>query len=729
MVSRLSSACCLLFATAGLTAAQTGPQLLTVFPPGAKAGQTVEITCTGVGFDGEEKLLASGPGFTAERIAPTPKDPKAPKGGVAATVKFKLTVPKEPGYFDLRLVNKSGLSNPRAFVVGGLTEVNETEPNNDVGQAQAVELNTTVNGVIATPTDVDYVVFRAKAGQGVVVACRTSSLDSRLAADLMVATADGRRLGESRGYQDGEAVVDFVAPTDGEYLVRVCQFAYTSGGSDHFYRLTVSSGPWVDAVFPPVLVPGDRPTARGEGRNFPPAWKPQPASFVRPDGRPFDAALLPLVVDPNAVMIAPPAAAADLVSVRTPASDSPALLLAAENPLVVDEGGNDTPETARPLTPPCDVAGRIARKHDRHWYSFAANKGDVWVLELFADRLGSRGDAYLRVTDAAGKTLAEADDPGESLSPNQFYTRSDDPARVRFVAPADGTYRVLVSTRDAGIVFGPRERFVLRIAREKPDFRLAVMPVSPHLLDAATLARDGAVLLNVYVFRHDGFNGPISLTATGLPPGVSCPPQVLPPGQSRGVVVLTAGPDAPDWEGFVTVVGTAGPLKREARPFSLTWPIAGAQANQPPPNVPAQTRSDRGGLALAVRGTAPVRLIPSPTTLTAKAGEKLELTVQVRRGDTFKDPVAIYSAVPLFGTPGKGGNPPPPLATIPPDKTEAKLSVEVAANAPAGTYSLVLRGQSAVPPPKDGTPPARLLPTYPAPPVLVTVEAPPPKKK
>ena len=35
------------------------PQLLTVFPAGAKAGEAVEVTLSGHGFDGGEKLLFS----------------------------------------------------------------------------------------------------------------------------------------------------------------------------------------------------------------------------------------------------------------------------------------------------------------------------------------------------------------------------------------------------------------------------------------------------------------------------------------------------------------------------------------------------------------------------------------------------------------------------------------------------------------------------------------------
>ena len=170
MLARRIFATLALLIASGYATAQPGPQLLTVFPPGAKAGDTVEVTFSGVGFDGDEKLLFSAKGFTAEPVGKATVDPKAPKGQPAAAVKFKVTAPKDAtGTHDVRVVSKSGLSNPRAFVVSGMTDVNEVEPNNDVPQAQKIDLETTVNGVISAPTDVDFVVFKAKAGQNVGV--------------------------------------------------------------------------------------------------------------------------------------------------------------------------------------------------------------------------------------------------------------------------------------------------------------------------------------------------------------------------------------------------------------------------------------------------------------------------------------------------------------------------------------------------------------------------------
>ena len=33
-------------------------------------------------------------------------------------------------------------------------------------------------------------------------------------------------------------VADFIAPSDGDYYVRVAEFTYTAGGPQNFYRLT-----------------------------------------------------------------------------------------------------------------------------------------------------------------------------------------------------------------------------------------------------------------------------------------------------------------------------------------------------------------------------------------------------------------------------------------------------------------------------------------------------------
>jgi hypothetical protein len=735
-VHRLMASAVVILVVGGATA-QTGPQLATVFPNGVKSGESVEVTFTGSGFDGDEKLQFSTKGIEAEFVGagasgPGPGKQPGMKGqAVASALKFKITAPKDValGIHDVRVVSKSGLSNPRAFVVGDLTEVNEVEPNNDVGQAQKVELNSVVNGIISNPTDVDYVVFKATAGQNIVVACATASIDSKLSPDLLVCGSDGRTIATNRGYRNGEAVLDFKAPSTGDYCVRVAEFAYTTGGPDHFYRLTVTTGPWIDAIFPPVA---NNPQSI-YGRNLVGA-KPD-GFFTRPDGRAFDVLVKPQS-DKSAPksglftsgLVAPSAGGLDgRDDLEHPSSC--VILNPQAGPCILDVGDNTTSEKAQTVKVPCDIAGRIIRKNDRHWYSFEAKKGEVWTMEVFAERIGSPITPFFVVTDEKGKTIARIEEGPDSLSTNQFYTKSDDPARYRFVTPSDGVYKVMVSSIEAAFQSGVRDQYVLRIANEHPDFRLAVMPMSTHLSDAGTLPRNGAVLFTVFVFRFDGFSDAITLTATNLPPGVKCPPQVIGVGQTRGVLVLTADADAKDWDGFVTITGSSASLKSEARPFTITWSVP-AQNNQPPPNTPMLTRQDRGpGLALAIRGDAPFTLTPVEKELKAKTGEKLEVNLKVTRTEKFKDAIQVFSAVPNFGPRQQGNNPLPPLTTIAADKSDVKISLDVPPNLTSGTYTLVLRGQSAAPAPKAPGNAARPVPTYPTIPITVVIEGRESRKK
>ena len=56
-----------------------------------------------------------------------------------------------------------------------------------------------------------------------------------------------------------------------------------------------------------------------------------------------------------------------------------------------------------------------------------------------------------------------------------FRPESDDPA-YRFVAPEDGTYRILIRDLYAGSRGDPRLIYALAIRRAAPDFRLVAVP-------------------------------------------------------------------------------------------------------------------------------------------------------------------------------------------------------------------------------------------------------------
>ena len=342
------------------------PRLMTVMPPGGKIGSSFEVTFTGTDLEEPEQLLFSHPGIKAEPLAnpeppakPDPKKPKQkPRRGMGKPVvsRFKVTLAANVplGIHDVRFVNKWGVSNPRAFVAGDLKEVLEKEPNNDVEQAQRVEVNSTVNGAMANPTDVDYYVFAGKKGQRVVFSCLASSIDSRFHAGLEIYDRKGKQLTAGRDYNNRDAVTDCTLSEDGDYYVRLFHFTHTQGTAEYFYRLSISTAPWIDAVFPCAVEPGKTTNVTVYGRNLP-GGKPDPSAVV---GECVLEKMTATVTAPGDSGRAPGVQRlgdAEDVGTRwlrvSPAECQrfvqPVLPRPGRAPVVLDNGKNDTPETAQ----------------------------------------------------------------------------------------------------------------------------------------------------------------------------------------------------------------------------------------------------------------------------------------------------------------------------------------------------------------------------------------------
>lgn len=696
-----------------------------ITPCGAKAGTTVEILLTGSDLDESSSLLFSHPGIKAEPVmADEPKvvakDPKTdppprkkgPPIGVAAG-RFKITVaPNVPvGQYDVRVVHKWGVTNPRFFCVGDLTEVIEKEPNNDVSEAQRVELNSTINGSISAGTDVDFYVFNGKKGQRVVFSCLTSSIDSKARTMVEVFDSAGRRIAFNRNYNSNDALTDAVLPEDGDYFVRVSEFTYTLGGPQYFYRLSISTTPWIDSVFPPMVEPGKPAQVTLYGRNLP-GGTPEPGALV--DGRPLEKLVVAITppADPLAAQrldfhsrIDPRTSGLDGFEYRLkgPAGTSnPVLIAFATAKVVLEKENNDKADTPEEIPAPCEVAGRIDKRQDRDWYAFNAKKGDVFTIELFSDRLGVPADLYFTFKKDKATTEVEEDDNPDIMQNQQFFNRTSDPRPYRFAATEDGRYLIGVGSRESNFSYGPRITYRLRVSPEVPDYRLIVMPSTIYLPDTTVLRADGHQYLDVFVHRNDGFTGAITLTAEGLPPGVTCPPTVLSTGMKQGTLVLTAAANAAEYSGAFTIKGSAvingKPVVREARPATITW---GVQAQQ---NIPTVARLDQG-LYLAVREKSQFKVTLEPEKAFIKKGEKLDLPIYVKPGDKLTIPFKITRS-PDLKTPitlqqlSMGIQPQQApvtvnngaaMAAIAPDKNDGEIVIDVKAGIAPGSYTVALK--------------------------------------
>ncbi len=655
-------------------------RLDTVFPPGGTRGTKIDLIATGADLDEASALHFTHP-------------------GIAATLKpdkhFAVTIaPDVPaGIYDVRVSGLFGVSNPRAFVVGELPESVKAQPNDKPDAAIEIPLGSVVNGNV-NPSTADYFKFTAKPGQRVLIECLAPEIDSRLSPVLAVLDAAGRELATShRG-----GLLDFTAPAEAAYVLRLHDLAF-AGGPDHFFRLTITTGPHVDFVLPSSAQPGVKTKFTFFGRNLPGGT---PASLAGLDGRPLEKLAVevdvPAAGDPRTDGLPDPASAAfDGFSYRlktVQGTANPVFVSFASAPAIAEQEPNNLPPEAQKVTPPCEISGQLFPAADVDSFTFDAKKGDVFWIELSSQRLGSPTKPTVLV-QRDNADLLEIISTDANIGGIRFETASNDPAG-RFAVPDDGTYRLRVRDLFGGLRSDPRSVYRLSIRRESPDFRLVAVVEPPPTKDddrtaaprSALIRGGGTIPVKVLAFRRDGFAGDIELSAEGLPTGVTSYPTKILSGKNDGLVLLTAGEAAARWIGPIRIIGKArvgdAELAHEARAGAVLWNVPDFN------NEPVQSRLTRD-FALAVSGTEPAPLSVDPVedkVWEVAAGAKLEIPLRITRRGEFKEALKLRGA----GAPGIETLPP---IDIDPAATAFTATLDLATvKIPAGTHTIWFSAQT-----------------------------------
>lgn len=638
------------------------PQLTSIFPPGAKQGAKLEVTVAGTDLDEAATIMFSHPGITgaakmteANEFVKTPR----PVGNVFA-IEVKPDVP--PGNYDIRVVGRFGVSNPRTFVVGSTDELVEAAGNNAPDKAMELPVGAVVSGR-ADANVRDFYRVALQAGQRVIIDCQAKRIDSRMDATLVVYSAEGRELSRSRDAKSSDPQIDFTAPAAGQYVIALFDFVY-AGGPDFFYRLSVHNRPQIDFIFPPCGPPGSNNQYTVYGRNLPGG---QPADGLTIGNAPLQKLVVNIAIPADAGQNAPFAvggltlprsAFQDRVEFRLPGSD-PAFVYVATQPVIVEADGNDAPTTAQKITVPCEYVGRFYPRRDVDWVQFETKKGDVLQIDVVAHRLGQDCDPLLlvqRVTknekgEEVVTDVAQVDDPGDRNNRigTDFDTSTDDPS-YRLTVSDNGIYRLGVRDQFGESSVDPRMVYRLVVRPIAPDFRLLVVPQAtlaaqpnqPNVaLGVPVLRRGGTTILQVQLERRDDFTGEVAVSVEGLPTGVTSSTALLGGTANAATLVLTAAENAPGWAGALKVVGkgqvNGADVTRVARSGVMVWGTANRQTQSPEFRVTQD-------LVLAVidKEVAPAMIQAGDDKVwETSLGGKIEVPVNVTRRGEFKEALKL----------------------------------------------------------------------------------------
>ena len=379
-------------------------------------------------------------------------------------------------------------------------------------------------------------------------------------------------------------MLSFQVPASGTYYLQVRDTTY-SGNPSWSYALHAVTGPVATSVFPLAVNPGT--TAQLEVRG---PGDDRPRSIDLP---------VPKDVKPGEHFFALSQPAAGTLPVPLVVTTLPVSAETGDAPAAGD------PAQAAKL--PVALCGRLGERGDADGYRFEARKGVIYAFEVVARRAGSECDPVLRVLDAKGSIVTEADDT-RGLGKD---------ARIEWKAPADGT---LCAPGRPTCTTGEGRRSVTCSWPRRP------VPTSRSTCDPdmINVGPGGRVPVFVRLDAAPRFcrRGQLGL---GRPAGGRLgEPAHDRPAMTEGVIVVSAAPEAKHAAALVALEGTGqgpgGPIVRPATPQEEIYLPGGGRGH-----YPVET------LALAVTDPSDITVEATPARDRPGAG-------RIRRARRDRDP-------------------------------------------------------------------------------------------
>jgi hypothetical protein len=153
-----------------------------------------------------------------------------------AEIQLPADGPKEYAH---RVIVAGKTTNPFFLDLDDLPEYQESEPNDTPAQANPLKVPAILNGRIGKPGDVDYWAVPARKGEPIHVEVRAGVLGSPLQAALAIVDDNGKELvrSDTVGQNKLDPSLQFTAPVDGTYYLRISDAFHGRGGRDFAYRI------------------------------------------------------------------------------------------------------------------------------------------------------------------------------------------------------------------------------------------------------------------------------------------------------------------------------------------------------------------------------------------------------------------------------------------------------------------------------------------------------------
>ncbi|MBT3279055.1 MAG: hypothetical protein HN909_00230 [Phycisphaerales bacterium] len=466
------------------------------------------------------------------------------KRAIAEQLEIDITIDANaaPGPRELRILTKSGLSNPIRFFVG--TAPDHVEPMWFLyapAQTKALTLPVTIHGQLL-PRQTDRYTFKAQQGQTLVIQTRARELVPFMSDSvpgwfqpvILLTDTNGKRLAYGDDFRfNPDPTITFTPPASGEYVLEIRDSIYR-GREDFVYQITIGKQPVVTSMFPLGLKRGTLTHTALEGWNL-------PTRRIVLDTKRVDPALA-------------------LPQVFSKAIGSTSVLYHVDSLLDVRESNvNDTFSASQRLPLGRVINGRIERPGDVDVFCFDGKAGQTVVAEITARQLNSPLDSILHLMDATGKVLAHNDDNPDAMNIGLKTHHAD--SYLRHTLPRAGTYYLRVSdTRSEG---SPAHGYRLRLGVARPDFQVYMVPSS------LTLGAAERQVVTVHVDRKDGFTGPIQIDFASKTPGMEILGNTIPAGANK-VMMVIAGPPR-----YVNSKNKPGKSKKKDNPiFGRVLPVS-----------------------------------------------------------------------------------------------------------------------------------------------------------